>query len=563
MPAMDKRDRCSNASTPAPGTAVSLMNTASPTPASSDDRLQGLSSTACRLLLEATTALQRRDPAATLRHVSALHALAPAHPEVLRLRAAVARLQGHLDDAIALLREAAAARPADALVLSNLAHVLADRGESDTARQMLQRCIELEPERVAHRLALAHLHERRQDAKSARDVLQAALQHEPDHLPARLALARMLHFLGDSGEAASQYRQVLARQPQTAGAWHGLSTLQRHVFDAADVAAMEPLHQHRDLTDPARVMLGFALAHAYEDQDRHEDAWRVLSEANASWRRRLSWDAASMSRHVRDIEAAFPNADSRRSAQERGSGLVFIVGMPRSGSSIVEQILASHPDVAAGGELDDVTAIIRAESERRERDFPGWVADCDADDWRRLGEDYLERTKQQRDGRKVFTDKNLMNWFYLGALRLMLPGARFIDCRRDPLETCLACYRQLFAKDLGFTYDLDEFARFWHDYDRAMQHWKMVHPDSILELRLEQLTAEPETAIRTLLDFCLLPFDPGCLDFHRVERSVHTLSADQVREPLRRNEPRAPRYGRHLDPLRALFAQAETPAEHR
>ena len=539
------------------------MNTATPTPASSDDRLQGLSSSARRLLQEATAALQRRDAAATLRQVSALHALAPAHPEVLRLRAAVARLQGRLDEAIVLLREAATARPADALVLSNLAHGLADRGETDAAQQMLQHCIELEPGRMSHRLALAHLHERRQDAKSARDVLQVALQQEPAHLPARLALARMLHFLGDSGEAASQYRQVLARQPETAAAWHGLSTLQRHVFDAADVAAMEPLHQQRELADPVRAMLGFALAHAYEDQDRHEDAWRVLSEANASWRRRLSWDAAAISRHVRDIEAAFPDAGSPAAPQERGGGLVFIVGMPRSGSSIVEQILASHPDVAAGGERDDVTAIIRAESERRERDFPGWVADCDANDWRRLGEDYLERTKRQRDGHKVFTDKNLMNWFYLGALRLMLPGARFIDCRRDPLETCLACYRQLFARELGFTYDLDEFARFWHDYDRAMRHWKTMHSDSILELQLEQLTAEPEAGIRNLLDFCQLPFDARCLDFHQVERSVHTLSADQVREPLRRNAARAPRYGHHLDPLRALFAQAETPAEHR
>jgi tetratricopeptide (TPR) repeat protein len=536
--------------------AVAPMKTDTLTPGSRTDRLQGLSSTACRLVQETTAALQRRDAAVTMRHLSALHALAPAHPEVLRLRAAVAHLQGHIDEAIVLLREAAAVRPEDALVLSNLAHALADRGESDTAEHMLRRCIELEPERVAHGLSLARLYERRHDARSASDVLQAVLQREPGHAPAQLAFARMLHFLGDSNEAARQYRQVLARQPESAGAWHGLSTLHRHAFDPADTDAMERLHGHTGLTDQARTMLGFALARAYEEQDRYADAWRVLSEANASWRRRLAWDAAAISRHVRDIETAFPRDVPRSGPQERGAGLVFIVGMPRSGTSIVEQILASHPDVAAGGELDEVTTIIRTESERRERDFPGWVTDCDTDDWRRLGEDYLERTRQRRSGRNVFTDKNLMNWLYLGALRFMLPGARFVDCRRDPLETCLACYRQLFAKDLGFAYNLDEFVRFWNDYDHAMQHWVMRHSDSIIEMRLEQLTETPEAGIRRLLDFCQLPFDARCLDFHQVERSVYTLSADQVREPLRRNAPRASRYAHHLDALRTLFLQA-------
>jgi hypothetical protein len=139
----------------------------------------------------------------------------------------------------------------------------------------------------------------------------------------------------------------------------------------------------------------------------------------------------------------------------------------------------------------------------------------------------------------------------------MLPGARFVDCRRDPLETCVACYRQMFARELGFTYDIDDLARFWHDYDEAMRHWRAHHGDAILEVSHERLTAEPEPQIRRLLEFCALPFDERSLRFHESPRSVRTLSADQVREPLRANTARAHLYGARLDRLRALLAARE------
>jgi hypothetical protein len=282
----------------------------------------------------------------------------------------------------------------------------------------------------------------------------------------------------------------------------------------------------------------------------------VLVAANTTWRRRQHWDGAKMSQHVRATTAAF-EATPSRDGDDRGAGLVFIVGLPRTGSSIVEQILAAHPDVAAGGERLDVPTIIREESERRERDFPGWVAEAGDDDWARLGRSYLERIDAQRGGRRVFTDKGLLNWIYLGALRRMLPGARFVDCRRDPLETCIACYRQMFARELGFTYDIDDLARFWHDYDEAMRDWRARHGDVILEVSHERLTAEPEPQIRRLLEFCTLPFDERSLRFHESARSVRTLSADQVREPLRANTARAHLYGARLDRLRALLAARE------
>lgn len=517
------------------------------------DRLAGLSDAGRRLLAEATAALQRRDAPTLIQRATALRALASRHPEILRLLAAVARLQGRSAEALALLREAAQMRPDDTLVLTNLAHALAGTGDDAGAIGLLRRCARLEPAQPAHGLALAQSLERTNDFEGAAAALRDMLERDSALLPARIALARTLFVLGQGDLAAAEYRRVLAQAPDTAAAWYGLSTLREPAFDAADAAAMQHLLERTDLPDHARASLGFALARACEALHRPDAAWNALTAANALWRRHQPWDGARMSRHVRAIEAAFAGSPSDRDDTARGSGIVFIIGLPRSGSSIVEQILSVHPDVAAGGELEFATAIVRDESQRRGNDFPAWVAAATEADWARLGDAYLAQVGPRRADRRVFTDKGLLNWLYLGALRRMLPGARFVDSRRDPLETCLACYRQMFIRELGFTYDLADLARFWRDYDGAMRHWRARAPEAILEIRHESLVASPQEETRRLLAFCGLPWDERCLRFHESARGVRTLSADQVREPLRPRASRAGFYGERLDALRGML----------
>jgi len=531
------------------------MNPSSSATVQPADRLDGLPDPARRLVAEVNSALQRRDAATTLQRLAALQAIAPRHPEVLRLCAAVARLQGRIEDAIGLLHEAIAARPADTLARTNLAHLVAESAP-EIAVAELRCCCELEPQQSVHRLGLAQMLDRSGDAEGARAVLDEWLQREPGDASARLALARVLQTLGRGDAAAAEYRRLLAQAPDAIPAWYGLSTLQRHALDADDVVAIERIHARTDLAESARASIGFALARAREAVGRHAEAWDALASANAGWRRRQHWDAARFTHHVQSVLGAFADRPRAEGDRSRGSGLVFIIGLPRSGSSIVEQILATHPDVAAGGELEHATGIIRGESERREQDFPGWVASTDERDWTRLAHAYLARVEARRGAQRVFTDKNLMNWLYIGALRAMLPGARFIDCRRDPLENCIACYRQMFSRELGFTYDLDELVAFWRDYDRAMRHWRALHPEAIHEVVHEQMVAAPEAGIHRLLEFCGLPFDERCLRFHEFERGVRTLSADQVREPLRADTARAHLYGSKIDRLRALIAGA-------
>lgn len=519
------------------------------------DRLAGLSDSARRLLQEATAALGRRDAAATQRLLAAVQALAPKHPEVLRLGAAIAQLQGQRGEAIDLLRRALAARPQDALTLNNLAHALAEDGDIGGAIQALRSGCELEPERAAPWLVLARMLERNHDANGALEALDEALQREPTHQAGRLAKARMLHFTGRIEAATAEYRSVLSEAPQAAMAWFGLSTLRSARFSAEDLTAIEGVYARTDLADSARAAAGFTLAKALEDQQRHGDAFAILCQANAGWRRRLHWDSAKFSLHTRAIESAFAEPLAAGAPAQQGFGIVFLVGMPRSGSSVIEQILAAHAEVSGGGELEYVNEIIRSESERCGSDFPFWVAQASAADWTRLGQAYLDRIADKRGAHTAFTDKSLMNWRYVGALRAMLPGARFLDCRRDPVETCLACFRQMFMQELGFTYDLSELAAFWHDYERSMRQAHLTHPGAILEVEHERLVADPETQIRRLLEFCDLPFDPSCLRFHETRRNVQTTSASQVREPLRADTARAHLYGRHLDALRALLAE--------
>lgn len=240
-----------------------------------------------------------------------------------------------------------------------------------------------------------------------------------------------------------------------------------------------------------------------------------------------------------------------------------MISMPRSGSTLVEQILSAHPQIEGGGELPDLDAVLAAESNRRRRAFPDWVSDASPADWRRLGEDYLARTARWRTHAPHFTDKALDNWPLVGAAAAMLPGARFILCRRDPLETCLGCFRQLFAFGNHYSYDLDELAAYWREHERLLRAWRVRLPLRTLELVHEELLADQQGQTRRLLDFLGLPFDPACLDFHRSTRPVRTFSAAQVRQPLQADTARAQRYGAALQPLREALVRAGSQRQSR
>jgi Flp pilus assembly protein TadD len=520
-------------------------------------RRAGLSPDALAIVERIDTALRQRRIADAEREIAALRAIAPDHAETLRLGALVDCVGGRPRDAIAPLRRAIALRPDDALMHTNLGSALAGCGEMREAIDAFRRSAALAPGSAEAWFNLGAALEQGGDSADARDALASAIARQPAHLHARFLLARVAQRMGDFRESEAQYLDILAREPAAGAAWFGLAHLKSRRFSAGELDTMRALYARRDLDAMQRVQLGYALSRALEDHDRYAEAFAVLTAASAAKRRMVSWNGATFSRFVDDMIGAFDTPLEARADPSLGAGIVFVISLPRSGSTLVEQMLAAHPDIAAAGERVDLPDIVGVESKQLGRSSPAWVHDATAADWQRLGEDYLARVGAARNGRVAMTDKGVGNWKYIGHALAMMPAARFVEIRRDATETCLACFRQLFSADLQpMTYDLAELAAYHRDYTRLTDFWAAREPGRIHRLRYEDLVAAPESELRRLLAFLDLPFDAACLDFHAVERDVRTSSSAQVREPLRADTARAARYGDLLAPLRRALGEA-------
>lgn len=515
------------------------------------DRLSGLSDRAAQSVAAAGRALDAGRADEAIGQLAAALAAHPEHPEVLRMQAGALGLRGRHGEAVAHMRRALALRPDDAGYHNTLGALLGQAGEYDGAVAALQRACELQPGLALGWYNLGVMLTRCVRNEEAVAALQCAVAIAPDHMDARALLADLLRMRGRADEAAAEYRHVLAEQPWSGMAWWGLADLRTARFDDADIAAMLAASRHRRATEDDLIAIGFALAAAFDQSARYADALAALAQANAIARRRQQWNRAAFSAGVAALAAAFEAAPAQAPGK-LGSELIFIVGLPRSGSTLVEQILASHSQVEGAGELPDLPMVLAEESRRRGQTITQWIGAMQPADWERLGRRYLERTARWRRQRPVSTDKLPSNWLYLCAIRAMLPGARIIGCRRDPLETCFSCYRQRMENN-EYTRDFADLAGFWRDCDASLRRWAARDPRHVFLQEYERLIAGPTEQIGRLLDACGLPFEEACLDFHRNTREVRSPSASQVRQPLRKDTAKATLYGSLLDPLRTAL----------
>jgi tetratricopeptide (TPR) repeat protein len=522
-------------------------------------RLYGLDRGTALQVAAAAQALEAGRVDEAERQLAAAHAGQPGHPEVLRLRAGILGQRGRHDEAIAASRQALLQRPDDPLQYNTFGTVLAEAGQYDDAIAALRRCCELQPGYAVAYYNLGVLLTRCVRHREATIALRRAVELDPRHSDARALLADMLRVGNQAVEAASEYRQILSTRPYTGMAWWGLADLKTTRFQTGDVAALRSALADPRASDDDRVAMGFALAQALDDENKLAESLQALADANAIARQRRRWDAPGFARWMESIRTAFDPAPASASGAIGGE-VIFIASLPRSGSTLIEQILASHPRVEGAGELPDLPLVIAEESRRRQQPFPRWVPLLQPADWQRLGERYLERTSHWLRQRPHFTDKLPNNWFFLGAIRAMLPGARIILVRRDPVETCFSCYRQ-FLHNNEYSRTFADLAAYWREFDLAASTALALHPGHVLESVHEELIAAPEARIRALLACCGLEFDPACLDFHRTQRDVRSPSAMQVRQPLRADLGRAGRYGQLLDPLRAALRDASGPAQ--
>ncbi len=472
------------------------------------------------------------------------------HPEFMRMLSVVLHLRGRNADAAAVLRRALELSPHDPLILTNLGSVLVAQGDFMGATVAFQRACETDPLLAAPWYNLGKALAKQLHIEEALDAFDEALRRDHDHVTTRIARAGLLVSVGRVEEGAEEYRRVIARRPDMISAWTGLNAIKTARLTDAETAQLEALYASPEIPGATRSRLGFALGKALEDAARYDEAFSVLTASNAAMRRTQNWDAAEFTRAIDGVIATFKKPIALSTDATLGKEVIFVVSIPRSGSTLTEHILASHSDVSGADELPVVGEVVNEEAARVGIPYPDWLSHATAADWTRLGKEYLKRTERWRTSRSRSTDKGLSNWAFVGVIHSMLPGARIVNCRRDAVETCWSCYKQLFMRGQSYSYDLGELASYWRDYDRLMRFWNARFPHRVHDVVYEDLVDDPDTQIRRLLDFCQLPFEPACLRSHETQRAVRTTSAGQVRQPLRHDTARAPLYGELLAPLR-------------
>ncbi len=508
------------------------------------------------LLIRAERELAAGRFAEAERDIAGALALDPGDVRALKLHAAVLQRRGRIAEAVAVLRRAATRAPDDPLLLNSLGIALAASGDLAGALAMLRPAAALAP---AHAAIGANLGKVLVDSGALEEgaaTLRAALERAPAMTHARFTLAYAERTRGRIAAAEVELRAILARNAHDGDAWLALADLGVRASDD-DIATMQDALDDARVAGRSRIALRFALAGALDGASRYDEAWHQYLEANRDVRREEPWDAAA-DRHACEALAQAFDANTESAPGDLGSEIIFIVSLPRSGSTLVEQILVSHAEVAAGGELAALSLVLDGESRGRGLPIETWAPQATAADWTRLGRDYLARTAPLRAARPRSTDKRPGHWRYLGAIRRMLPGARIVVSRRDPVETALGCFVRLFApRAQRFSYDLDDIASYWRSFDHAVRHALVRERDALREQHVEALVADAEPEIRALLAFCGLAFDPACLRFDETERAIATQSATQVRAGLRAGTERAACYRRHVEPLRRALNAAD------
>lgn len=481
---------------------------------------------------QAFAAIQRDAHAEAARLLQLQLARYPGDVLALRHLAELHSAADRFDEAEALLRRLLERAPSYALARYGLAMVLMHDHRLPPALDQLERLLAHDPNRLEYLLAKAEVLGRLGDNASAAACLEQLLAIYPNEAAAWTALGHALRALGRRAACEAAYKRAIAVGDQVGEAYWGLANLKTYAFDAAAIADMRARAQRTRNSDD-QVALLFALAKAHEDAGAIEPAFKTYAQANALRRARLPYDRAE--RTAADARArALYTRDFFAARQGFGApdpDPIFIVGMPRSGSTLVEQILASHSAVEGTQELIELLAIARRLGQGA--CYPERLAELDAAACRALGEEYLARAHVfRRTGAPRFIDKMPNNFTQTGLIALILPNARIIDVRRHPLACGLSNFKQHWATGQAFAYDLADIGDYYRAYVELMAHFDEALPGRVHRVIYEDLVADPEREIRRLLDACGLPFEVGCLRFYENARAVRTPSSEQVRRPI-------------------------------
>lgn len=462
----------------------------------------------------------------------------PTDIEAMRLLARIGVQLDILDDAEFLLQSVLVFAPAYHLARYEYAVVLSKRHEHAAAREQVRELLRIEPGNRAYRTLCATVCVGLGDHAAALRIFRELALETPEEPEIHLSIAHALKTLGEQEEAIAAYRRSAAARPSFGDAYWSLANLKTYRFTDAEIESMRQQEAMPSISHVDRYHLCFALGKALEDREEYAESFRYYSLGNQLRKQVSHFDVRAFEESIERQRAVctrdFFRARAGSGSQRRDP--IFIVGLPRAGSTLIEQVLASHSQIEGTMELADIPRLVQRLQGREHNDsvprYPAVLAELSAGELLRLGEQYLADTQVFRTGKPYFIDKMPNNFRHLGLIHLILPRARIIDARREARACCFSNFKQLFAAGQEFTYDLEDIARYYRGYLGLMAHWDAVLPGRILRIQYEDMVADLEAGVRRLLDYLELEYEPGCLEFYRNGRSVRTASSEQVRQPI-------------------------------
>jgi tetratricopeptide (TPR) repeat protein len=481
----------------------------------------------------------------------------PVDVSAIRLLAEIGLKLGQFDDAINLLQRCLQLAPEFQLARRNYVAALSRRQHFDEALVEIEKMLASEPGNPSYLLLKGSTLVQKGEHQQALLLYESFLKNYPMQAGAHMNYGHTLKTIGRVDESVAAYRRAIELRPATGEAYWSLANLKTFRFSDAEIAAMSAEIDTEKGDPDDQSHLQFALGKAYEDRQQYDQAFGYYATGNQIRSQHHRYDAKinvfNTVRQIKTLDKAFFAA--RKGWGHDAPDPIFIVGLPRAGSTLLEQILASHSQVDGTAELPDIIAISRRLGKKSRQNpashYPEILGSLTSADVDQLGKGYIDSTRVQRRGSPYFIDKMPNNFQHIGLIHLVLPNAKIIDARRHPMAAGFACFKQLFARGQAFTYDLTHLAYYYRDYVKLMDHWDAVLPGRVLHMQYEDVVRDTENQVRRLLAYCGLEFEEQCLRFYETERAVRTPSSEQVRQPVYTEGLEQWReFDAHLAPLR-------------
>tara|TARA_B100001057_G_scaffold114836_2_gene113289 strand:- start:3248 stop:5206 length:1959 start_codon:yes stop_codon:yes gene_type:complete len=474
--------------------------------------------------------------------------------DALRFMGILAYKTGNHDIAEKMFVKALMLDPTYSIVWANLAHVYTVTGQLDKAKKSFQNILKMDPENGLIWAELGTVLNKLANYKDGRDAYLKSIELKPDSPRVYLSLGHVYKTMGDIENSIESYKETIKHNNLSGEAYWSLANLKTYKFTNNEIEEMEKALKS-EMSDIEKCQMYFALGKAYEVEKDFDNSFKNYSKGNKIKKEESEYSSMDTTDNTSKVIQFFNEKKLMQlsSSKTLDRDPIFVLGMPRSGSTLIDQIISSHSMVDGTQELPNIIKIA-ADLKRKNNLYPEILDEIDEDEITELGERYLNGTRWARDSAPFFIDKMPNNFIHIGLIKTILPNAKIIDTRRDAMDTCFSCFKQFFARGQLFTYSLEDLGKYYSDYIKAMNHWHKVFGDQIYTVHYDNVINDTENTIKELIQYCELPFENECLEFYKSSRPVKTPSAEQVRQPIYKSGLNYwKNFEEHLQPLKKII----------